>query len=142
MDLIERAPTIAERNEGFCPPHFDMTGGELGVTPILWQFRMAYEWQDRMAEEEPDWDQCCTCWVFALSESEARAKVWQRFDVWGTVMPDAIASCYPERFRNQRDDELDAERLAVIETRRAKTEGLGREAMRAGLAPNSIGKAD
>lgn len=104
VETIESSsPTLAERNEGFIPPHFDMAGGRLGVTPILWQFRMAYPWLDYMAEDHPDWDQCCTCWVWAVSEGEARAKVWDSFKYPGTVMPEAIASCYPERFRNATD---------------------------------------
>lgn len=100
-------PTIEERNEFYTPPTFDMTGGTLGQTPILWELRMAYEWTEQFEEEEPDWDQCCTCWEFAMSQREAEQNVWSRFKP-PCVKPVQIASCFPKRFRNQQDDERDA----------------------------------
>jgi hypothetical protein len=98
---------MEDRNEFFTPPTFDPTGGRLGVTPILWQLRMAYTWSDQMAEEYPDWDQCCTCHVFALSEGEALARAFDGFTSPAWVMPEYIASCHPVRFRNQFDDEVE-----------------------------------
>jgi hypothetical protein len=88
------------------PPFDPSRGGELGVTPILWRLRMQYEWIDYLEEQHPDWDQCCTCWIFAISEKEARAKVWTRFEP-PAVMPVSIASCVPERYENERDKELE-----------------------------------
>jgi hypothetical protein len=123
-DIPSAVPTLDERNEAFIPPHFDMRGGKLGETPILWQFRMAYEWQEHFAEEHPLWDQCCTCWVFALSEREARDLVWDKFNYPHSVKPVAIASCCPERFENARDIELREGRTAQgTPTRSAETTG-------------------
>lgn len=104
---------------------FDATGGKLGVTPILWRLRMQYKWVDYLADEYPDWDQCCTCHVFAVTEREARAKVWSTFTP-PSVMPISIASCEPERFRNQHDDELEQRRTAQgIEAAAAAETGTG-----------------
>lgn len=100
--------TLEERNEGYIPPVFDQRGGRLGETPILWQLRMAYPWRDDIEEEHWDWDQCCTSHVFAVTEREAREQVWDKFKFPGAVQPEAIASCYPVRFRNAKDDEIDA----------------------------------
>jgi hypothetical protein len=86
---------------------FDTTGGKLGETPILWEFKMQYHWSESVAEDEPDWDQCCTCWEFAISEGEARAKVWSKFEP-PSVKPESIKSCKPVRFENDRDRELAA----------------------------------
>lgn len=111
--IPDAVPALAERNERFPPPRFDMQGGTLGETPILWQLRMAYAWKEDFAEEDPEWDQCCICWVFAVSENEARAKVWDKFRHPSSIMPESIASCYPVRFRNERDDEIDASNAKV-----------------------------
>ncbi len=114
IQRIEAAkePSLDERNEGYAPPLFNPAGGTLGVTPILWKFRMAYKWEAHFEESNPDWDQCCTCHVFAVTEREARERVWQTFGA-PSVVPERIASCHPVRFRNANDDAID-ERLAAI----------------------------
>jgi hypothetical protein len=83
------------------------TEGRLGSDRILWEFRMQYPWDEHLAEDNPDWDQCCTCWVFALSEREARTTVWDKFQP-PAVMPKTIASCVAVRFETDRDRELEA----------------------------------
>jgi hypothetical protein len=78
-------------------------GGVLGETPILWRFRMQYAWNASLADEYPDWDQCCGCAEFAVSETEARRKIWSHFRYPGCVVPVSIASCEPERYENDHD---------------------------------------
>lgn len=88
--------TIDERNEGYSLPVWNGRGGKLGHTPILWEIRMAYTWSEEFADSDPDWDQCMTCWLWAVSESEARAGAWKQDSMY--VMPECIASIYPVRF--------------------------------------------
>lgn len=72
-------------------------GGMLGVTPILWSYKGQYAWSEQFEEEYPDWDQCCSGHVEAVSQSEAKVKALNSFKT-PSVIPIAIKDITPVRY--------------------------------------------
>lgn len=63
----------------------------------LWELRWQYPHSDELAESDPDWDQCTTCWAYAdgaLSAIAQTAKQWLGDNAIG-VMPERLVSCEP-----------------------------------------------